>query len=230
MTENVPAQLEGDPLPDTGPTLLSVYGTPRFYGNALYDERGRTTFIKAVVSLCRKSPEMARYRAFLTENLDMGHCAIFSNLSDEECLNAGVELHHWPFSLFDICAVVLGQMEYNEERITTFAVAHRVMALHWRGMVGLVPLVKTMHELAHAGQLRLDPRWAFGNWQGLIREHSAGLSEGLIDRLEAEFGFLNREDVSESNARLLEVRPQRWNAVPVTVERLLAGPETEEDA
>jgi len=226
MTEITPT-LTGDPPPEAQPTLLEVYGTPRLYGTTLYDDRGRTSFIKQVVTTCRRSPEMARYRSFLVENLDMHRCAVLSQLTDEECAAGKLELHHWPISLFSVVELVLGQMEYDEERITTFAVAHRVMAYHWRGMVGLVPLMESIHQMAHAMQLQLDPRWAYGNWQGLLNECRAGMTEELATRLAAEFASWGREEAAETNARLLQVLPQRWTAVPVTAARLLASP-TEE--
>ena len=220
----LPTALSGEPLPDDVPTLMPVYGTRGLYGGALDDEKGRISFLRDVVTEVRRCPEMGRYRSFLLEHLDLDRCSVLSGLTAEECAAARLELHHWPLSLFDVCSLVLGQMEADGERITTFAVAHRAMALHWRGMVGLVPLLESLHQMAHSGQLRLDPRWAFGNWQGLLDECRSGLSEELATRLRAEFASWGQEGAGEENARVLEVRPLRWTSLPPTAARLLTGP------
>ena len=204
---------------------VTNYGEAAFYGDALYDDKGRTKFIKTVVAMVRKCPEYGRYRTFLLENLDMDRCSVLSELTPEEVSAAGLEIHHAPLGLYDICELVLGQMQVDEERITTFSVANRVMAYHWKGKVGLVPLTQTIHEAVHAGQVHVDPRTIFGNWQALLDENRGGLTEHLVEKMRAIAASWGSDEAREQNARALAVGLQRWSAVQTTVATMLALPE-----
>lgn len=201
------------------------YGTAGFYGDALYDDRGRTSFLKECVSVVRKCPEYARYRNFLLENLNMDKCSIFAGLSEEEVKEAGLEIHHAPLALYDIAELVLGKMHYDNERITTFSVANRVMALHWMGMVGLVPLTATLHEAVHSGQLIVDPRTIFGNWMSLLDTHREGMTEHLAAKINAMVACWNSGDIQQMNEVVLTVAPQRWTLDAPTARSIMEKPE-----
>ena len=209
--------------------IIDTYGTAAFYGDALYDERGRVSFIKNVTATVRKCPEYARYRVFLLENLDMGRCSILSDLAPEEVSAAGLEIHHAPLALYDICELVLGQMQVDQMRVTVFAVANRVMAYHWKGYVGLVPLTQTIHEAVHAGQVHVDPRTIFGNWPALLDENRAGLTEHLAEKMRAVAASWSSDEARAQNARALAVGLQRWTIEAPTPANLLAAPELPSD-
>ena len=225
MTESTPSLFVQNELVSAEELPETNYGTAQFYGDRLYDDRGRTSFIKVVVSMVRKCPEYSRYRTFLLENLDMDRCSVLSELTPEEVSAAGLEIHHAPLGLYDICELVLGQMQVDEERITTFSVANRVMAYHWMGKVGLVPLTQTIHEAVHAGQVHVDPRTIFGNWQALLDENRGGLTEHLVEKMRAIAASWGSDEAREQNARALAVSLQRWSAIPTTVSSMLALPE-----
>lgn len=216
-------------LTEADPSVADLYGTAGLYGDALYDDRGRTKFIKEVVSTVRKCPEYARYRTFLLENLDMGRCSILSDLAPEEVSAAGLEIHHAPLALYDICELVLGQMQVDQMRVTVFAVANRVMAYHWKGYVGLVPLTQTIHEAVHAGQVHVDPRTIFGNWPALLDENRAGLTEHLAEKMRAVAASWSSDEARAQNARALAVGLQRWTIEAPTPANLLAAPELPSD-
>ena len=159
----------------------------------------------------------------------MDRCSILSNLTPEEVGAAGLEIHHAPLGLYDICELVLGQMQVDQERITTFSVANRVMAYHWKGYVGLVSLTQTLHEAVHAGQLHVDPRTIFGNWQALLDENRAGLTEHLAEKLRAIAASWGSDEAQTQNARVLSVSLQRWAPQLPSAAMLLAGPEIPSD-
>ena len=210
------------------PTVAN-YGEATFYGEALYDDKARTKFIKTIVATVRKCPEYARYRTFLLENLDMDRCSILSDLTPEEVSAAGLEIHHAPLGLYDICELVLGQMQVDQMRITIFSVANRVMAYHWKGYVGLVGLTQTLHEAVHAGQLHIDPRTIFGNWQALLDENRGGLTEHLAEKMRAVAASWRSDEARAQNARALAVGLQRWTIEAPTPANLLAAPELPSD-
>jgi hypothetical protein len=222
--------LEMTPLADMQEPVPPVhgYGTRGFYGGALDDEKGRVSFIKECVSHARRCSEMGRYRGFLTDNVQMDRCSILSGLDAEESLAAGLELHHHPLTLYDVVELTLGKMEADGSRITTMSVANQTMVYHWRGMVGLVPLTTSLHELAHDGQISIDPRTVYGDWPALLEECRAGLTEHLATKLRAEMASW-REDGQERNARLLQVLPQRWAANPTSASALIESSNQEEE-
>jgi hypothetical protein len=222
--------MENTELAEVQPGLLvAPYGEMSFYGDALYDDKARVKFIKTIVAVVRKCPEYARYRSFLIENLDMDRCSILSELSPEEVTAAGLELHHAPLALYDITELVLGQMQVDEVRLTTFAVANRVMAYHWRGMVGLVPLTQTIHEAVHAGQVHVNPRSIFGNWQALLDENRGGITEHLAEKMRAIAASWDSEEAQEQNVRALTIGLQRWTVAAPNAAALLSAPELPSD-
>jgi hypothetical protein len=201
--------------------ITSNYGNLSFYSDILIDDKAKVQFIKQCVSLVRKCSEYSRYRKFLLDNLNMDKCSILSNLTNEESSAAGLELHHAPLTLYDIVELILGQMEYNEERITTFAIANKVMVYHWRGLIGLVPLTETIHEAVHSGQIIVDPRSIFGNWQQLIDENRNGLTEHFVEKLKAIVNQWNSDEWKEKNKEALKLDFQLHNLIAPTKELLL---------
>lgn len=120
----------------------------------MYDEKTRTKFIKMVEnSIIRTSLEYKELIAYLHSGLDMNYCMFFNNVSKEQNKRAKIELHHIPFSLFDIVNIVLRKYETEELPIDPFKIGEEVMELHYKGMVGLVPLSKTVHQLYHRGDI-----------------------------------------------------------------------------
>ena len=212
---------------DTFGNRLPDYGTSSFYGNIFNeDDRARTNFIKQVVNLIRRSQEYGRYRKYLLEHVELNSCSILSNLSDEEAVTAGLELHHYPLTLFDCVELALGEaLQGGQIRVTTFALANHVLAAHWRGHVGLVPLTKTLHEAAHALQITLDPRSVYGNWQVYLDQHRMGLTEHLVDRLRAIIQSWQSDEVRQATMNALTVERLDQLRLPPTVATLLAAPQ-----
>lgn len=171
--------------------------------------------------MVRRCPEYSRYRAYLIENVNMNRCAILSGLSSEDSGNAGLEIHHAPLSLYDVVKIVLGAAYARRERLTTFSIANKVMAYHWKGCVGLVPLTQTMHEAVHAGQLYVDPRTIYGNWQKLLDENREGIDESLAEKLNAVMTNWLSDAATQHNQTVLTLTPQRWAASTITKENLL---------
>jgi hypothetical protein len=197
------------------------YGTKLYYNETLYDEKGRSFFIKQCVSLIRKCEEYKRYRNFLIDNMSLNTCSILSKLSEEEVQIAGLELHHAPLTLYDCVELVLGKILYENERLTTFSVANQVMAYHWRGLIGLVPLTQVLHEAVHAGQLTLDPRLIFGNWQKFIEENQVGLTDSIVAKIQATILSWDSDEVKVQNNFALTVNLQQWIDNPITLDHLL---------
>ena len=119
----------------------------------MYDDKTRYKFINMVEKLVRSSLEYKELIAYLHSGLDMNYCMFFNNVSKEKGRRIRIEIHHIPFSLFDIVNIVLKKYETEELEIDPFVIAEEVMQLHYKGHVGLVPLSETVHQLYHKGRV-----------------------------------------------------------------------------
>ena len=106
-------------------------------------------FIKSTETLIRSSLEYKTYIKFLKDNLDMNRCAVLKNIKNGDGKRYRIEIHHEPFTLFDIVETVINRRLDEGEDINALHVADEVMELHYEGHIGLIPLSVTMHELVH---------------------------------------------------------------------------------
>ena len=85
--------------------------------------------------------------------MNMDRCSFLNEVSNEDTFDIKIEIHHYPFTLRDICEIVFKKREYYGESLTVNMVAKEVMSLHYKLVIGLIPLSETVHELAHSGRL-----------------------------------------------------------------------------
>lgn len=163
-------QSEDNPFPES------------FYFDKLYEEQEYKKFIKNTERLIRPSKE---YRTYIEQlrgtvsalNVDNILSYITSN-------DAELEFHHYPFSLYDIVDIVILQKFFDMEDFTSFDICKEVMELHYQNLIGLVPLTKTSHELAHAGELFLGYNQVFGDYKTFMTMYKEGISKELKEKIE----------------------------------------------
>lgn len=129
-------------------------------------------YTKYVEKIIRTSEEYRQYIRILKQEFDLGSCKFFTGV-DYDASRVTLEMHHYPATLFDIVQGVRDKIKEEANELAsydTFSIAERVMKLHYQGKVGLVPLTKTAHEMAHNGTLfiPLTTDYVFGNWSSLI--------------------------------------------------------------
>jgi hypothetical protein len=165
-----------------------------------------TKILKYLTITARKLPEFRNFMQFVKTNLDVNHCSFFQEYSMPNGFT--IELHHHPFSLYDICEAVA--MKYMEKQgyIETFIVAEEVVMLHYRFLVGLTPLNPTAHDLVHAGELAIDPSMIVGNWKDLYGEYLPYLGEAPLAKCEALFA-LEKKGENPVFPTILETKPLR---------------------
>jgi len=149
-----------------------------------YNEKQRVKFIKKVERLVRSSYEYRALVSYLHTGLGMNFCSFFNNISTDLGKKVGIELHHIPFSLFDIVSIILKKYETEEIPIDPLKIAEEVMVYHYKGMVGLVPLSTTVHQLYHRGDIFIPLQYVdkgfflfykefkdyMENYEGMLRE------------------------------------------------------------
>jgi hypothetical protein len=68
-------------------------------------------------------------------------------------------------------------------RISPFILANEVMKIHYENKVGLVPLSKTVHELAHNGEIFINLNQIFGDVKSFIMKYENGITDELVEQL-----------------------------------------------
>jgi len=150
------------------------------------DEKSLADYTKQIVKMIRSSYEYRKYIKLLKTEFDLTKCAFFKNIDISDGTKVSFEMHHYPFTIFDIVSIVIqdrmkDQMEdpTNSEKfnrvLNPFSISKEVLRLHYEGKVGLVPLTLTPHELYHAGELfiPLTKDFVFGNYHDFIDEYNA---------------------------------------------------------
>jgi flagellar biosynthesis chaperone FliJ len=153
-----------------------------FYFDKFYEEKEYKKFIKNIEKLIRTSNEYRNYIEQLHNtvaalNIDN----ILSYITDSD---ANVEFHHYPFTLYDIVDIVIIQKFFEQQNFTSFSIAKEIMELHYKNLIGIVPLTKTMHELAHAGELFLSSKQIFGNYKEFMKRYSEGINKDLKQKID----------------------------------------------
>ena len=180
----LPKGIPGGDTPLDGPALentdLDGFGSPAFYPESLEAEKEFATFVKKTESAVRRSLEMRQYVSFLKAEMDMDKCIMLKGLGGVD-----VELHHYPFTMFDLCAIEARRRIRRDEPLSTLLVAHEVVHLHYSGAIGLVPLTKTLHELAHAGRLFIPMHAVHGDVTAYVEARREDLTADYIGKLRA---------------------------------------------
>jgi hypothetical protein len=152
-----------------------------FYFSKFYEEKEYKKFIKNVEKLIRLSDEYKNYIGVLRDTVSaLNIDNILSHITSND---AELEFHHYPLSLYDIVDAVMIQKFFDDENFTTFSIAKEVLELHYKNLVGLVPLSKTNHELAHIGELFLSSNQIFGNYKEFINRYPEGVSKELREKI-----------------------------------------------
>ena len=152
-----------------------------FYFDKLYEEQEYKKFIKNTERLIRTSREYKTYVEQLRGTISALN--VDNVLSYITSTDADLEFHHYPLSLYDIVDAVVLQSFFDMEDFTSFDVARKVMEAHYENLIGVVPLSKTNHELAHAGELFLSQKQVFGDYRKFMTKYVEGISQELNEKI-----------------------------------------------
>lgn len=159
----------------------SSYLLQTFYFTDIFEPKLYKRFIKKVEGMVRGS---SAYKNYIK-----GLLADFSTLRSDNINNkidvnsAAIEMHHYPFTLYDVCDLVACKAIADKEPINTFLLTDKVLQLHYKGMIGLVPLSTTNHQLAHAGGLFISTKQIYGDYETFIDTYSDMMSDKMIDSI-----------------------------------------------
>lgn len=174
---------------------------PKLSNNEIItSEKEKIKLIKNIERVIRSSIEYKDYVKYLREYMDMTSCAFLPNVSNKESRRISIEIHHEPFTLYDLVQIVMDKhlMEGREMNIST--ISEEVMELHYSGMVGLIPLSITVHELVHNGKIFIPLQSIYGRkFIKFLELYNDYISKDLQDMLKIKFNLskdLNSNDLS----------------------------------
>ena len=146
----------------------------------------KVKFIKKVEMLVRSSQEYKFYVEFLKKNVDMTQCSFFTNINNRNGRKVRIEIHHEPFTLYDLVEIVMDKWSSEGRKLSHLGIAEEVMEIHYRGLVGLIPLSLTVHQLVHDGKLFIPIPNVYGRVLDFVKEYEPYISEDLMSMLKTK--------------------------------------------
>ena len=170
----------------------------------IMNEKDKIKFIKMVERIIRSSMEYKQYIAFLKSEIDMTKCSFFTNVTNKNGARVSIEIHHEPFTLFDITQMVTDKFIDEDRELNPLLVAEEVMLLHYQNKVGLIPLSSTVHSLVHVGKLFIPLQYVYGNYTMFIKEYDNYITSDNQSMLQAKLKM--SKDTVAPDLSILETR------------------------
>lgn len=143
----------GTPLRKKRTMQITLEEKPQRTVRVITNNRSRDKFIKTCEKTIRSSDEYREYIQFIKNNMHMDRCYVNPSIVSANGKKYSIELHHEPFTLYDLVDIEIMRREAENEPLDKFEICKTVMGLHYDGLVGLIPLSKTQHELIHKGKI-----------------------------------------------------------------------------
>ena len=143
----------------------------------------------------------------------MNQCEFFQNFDGSQKPGL-IQIHHEPFDLFSITQIVMNRQEKELGYINELQVAEEVMRLHYRGLVGLIPLSVTAHELVHDGKLIVPLNCVYGKFVQFVKEYYDYIDDVLLVMLNEKIEQtknLKAEDMSILSVRYIYTDVDGYN-------------------
>ncbi len=136
----------------------------------LTDEKEVRKFISSVEREVRGSFEYKQMINYLKKYMGMDQCS-YIKVSSKDNYNIKIEIHHYPFTLYDITEIVYKKRCAYGESLDLQLVAKEIMILHYRLLVGLIPLSITVHQLVHDSKLFIPVTNVLGNYNLFVQSY-----------------------------------------------------------
>ena len=177
------------------------------------NDRQRVKLIKTIETYVRSSLEYKDLIKYLKDYIDMNQCEFFQNFDGSQKPGL-IQIHHEPFDLFSITQIVMNRQEKELGYINELQVAEEVMRLHYRGLVGLIPLSVTAHELVHDGKLIVPLNCVYGKFVQFVKEYYDYIDDVLLVMLNEKIEQtknLKAEDMSILSVRYIDTDVDGYN-------------------
>jgi hypothetical protein len=170
-----------------GTSIIDIKELPYFDAEP-YDFNDPKSFDKYISDLERIVRTSFEYRQFINylRNIEgMNECAVLDNVVNKAETNVRIEIHHSPFTLYDICVIVFRKRSAYNEDLNINAVAEEVLYLHYISWVGLIPLSATVHDMVHNAYLFIPTDKIRGYYRLFIESYYNYINPDLLDAIDA---------------------------------------------
>lgn len=172
----------------------------------LFNEKDFKKYIDDVEKLVRSSKEYRDVIQYMRKYMDMNTSAFSTNINNIESTKIKIELHHTPFTLFDIAITVFNKRSRLGEPLDVELVAKEVAYIHYLLVVGLIPLSRTEHKLVHNQALFVPIDKVLGNFEKFINMYEKDIPEDAMQRY-LTYKELTANYNHQENTKVLEVSP-----------------------
>lgn len=145
-------------------------------------DKQRVKLIMTIERLIRQNIDYKDIITFMRKNINMDQCEFFENFKAGK-RRGMIEIHHAPFDLFSIVEVVMTKMEKEIGYIDEYPVADEVLRMHYEGLIGLIPLSITCHQLVHEGKLIVPLNCVYGRFVEFTNRYYDELGEDRLAML-----------------------------------------------
>lgn len=153
------------------------------------DEKSMIKFIKSVENMIRNCPEYKLWVSYVHEVLGFNKCSI----TNEPHSDARSDIHHTPFTLYDIVKAVIYKKIDKEIEFCSMDIATEVIELHYQTRIGYCMLLKSIHEKVHNGTFLLPMSFVKGDYQYFYSNYVSFLPTEDIENID------NKMKINEDN-------------------------------
>lgn len=150
----------------------------------IYNDKDFERYIADIEKIVRTSREYRLFVDYLRENMDMNKCSFLQNVTNKDTYKIKIELHHSPFTLYEIVMTVFNKRLFYGESLEVEMVAKEVMYVHYFLMVGIIPLSETVHELVHTQSIFIPLGKSMGNWEEFMEIYGEWIEPETKDKIE----------------------------------------------
>lgn len=200
------------------PETINLINIPDFEYQIynLEDEKDYEKYVKDVEAQVRRSFEYRQFIKYLRENMGMNKCSFLENVSNEETFDIKIEIHHYPFSLRDICDIIIRKRSYYKESLEVQMVAKEVTECHYKLIIGLISLSETVHELAHNNKIFIPVNKVLGRYKLFIDLYKPFINPEMLEVLEriekytAENSLIGDTTILNQNNISYDIKDKRF--------------------
>ena len=201
-----PANLKTVEVKDTNTSIVKMDYIPecelKVYD--IYDDKGFKKYIEDIEKCVRRSFEYKRFIKYIRENMNMDEDIFLDDVKMDKSFKVKIEQHHTPFTLYDIVLIVFNKRMFYNEDISVRQVAKEVTRLHYRLIVGLIPLSQTTHELVHEQYLFIPVDKILGDYNKFVDEYKSFMTPEQLDTLNRIEEFSKTCDVNKYAKAILQ--------------------------
>lgn len=178
---------------------------PYEYQVNLSTSKDRRRCVERIKSLVRKSMELRDYIFYLKNYCHFESCIFYQHLSSANPVSkAKIEAHHGPLTIDDICDIVLQKWIDSGMEINELLIAEEVEELHYKNLVGLTPLSKTIHQIITNSDKAFVPIFVYyGEWMKFLEQYGDFIDDKFFDKI--EYAIERTKNMTEEDFDALKV-------------------------